>query len=286
MIPLRGKLALITGGSRGIGLAVARAFAAQGASTIIVGRDAATLRTAVESVREAAAAAGKSSERHRSKSVAEAPSPPQPQLPRDSSPTLGWWRRLTQREDERQQQEEVDEVEEEKMSEATSSDADAAAAAPFHRFAQGDVRHAETWTEIYRKLSSGHFGRRGVLVDGRFSSPDRVDILINCAGVSQKSIILSTMVESIDDIIDANLKSTILGCKFISKHMVRTRRLTKPGMSDTSPDRTHGLSIINVSSLMATRGGWGASVYAASKAGILGGLSTNHASFWPPEVLI
>ncbi|EGC98333.1 short chain dehydrogenase, partial [Burkholderia sp. TJI49] len=41
-----GKTVLVTGGNSGIGLAAARAFAAEGARVIITGRDAQTLEAA------------------------------------------------------------------------------------------------------------------------------------------------------------------------------------------------------------------------------------------------
>jgi 3-oxoacyl-[acyl-carrier protein] reductase len=48
---LEGKQVLITGGSKGIGLAVAHAFAAEGANIVIVSRDQATLESAAGEVR-------------------------------------------------------------------------------------------------------------------------------------------------------------------------------------------------------------------------------------------
>jgi 3-oxoacyl-[acyl-carrier protein] reductase len=45
--PLSGRVAVVTGGSRGIGLAVARALVQDGASVVVSGRDAARLESAV-----------------------------------------------------------------------------------------------------------------------------------------------------------------------------------------------------------------------------------------------
>lgn len=47
---LRGNKAIVTGGSRGIGYAVARELAHGGCSVVITGRDAATLRAAAEGI--------------------------------------------------------------------------------------------------------------------------------------------------------------------------------------------------------------------------------------------
>jgi NAD(P)-dependent dehydrogenase (short-subunit alcohol dehydrogenase family) len=47
-----GKIALVTGGSKGIGLAIAHALAAAGASVVITGRDQAALDRAVKSAAE------------------------------------------------------------------------------------------------------------------------------------------------------------------------------------------------------------------------------------------
>jgi NAD(P)-dependent dehydrogenase (short-subunit alcohol dehydrogenase family) len=51
---LTGKVALVTGGTRGIGYAIARALACEGARVIITGRDNAALITATESLGEGA----------------------------------------------------------------------------------------------------------------------------------------------------------------------------------------------------------------------------------------
>ena len=84
--------------------------------------------------------------------------------------------------------------------------------------------------------------------------PD-VDILVNCAGVTQQSILPQTDPRTVENILDTNLRGAIWGCKFVGKHMIRTK---KKGC------------IINVSSLLASKAVAGTSVYAASKAGLLG----------------
>src|ERR1035437_592489 len=48
---LRGKVALVTGGSRGIGFAIARTLAAEGCSVVITGRDGATLAKSAAELR-------------------------------------------------------------------------------------------------------------------------------------------------------------------------------------------------------------------------------------------
>jgi len=57
-LELTGKRAIVTGGSRGIGLAVARALAAEGSHVALVARDAAVLAAARKAVDAVPSAAG------------------------------------------------------------------------------------------------------------------------------------------------------------------------------------------------------------------------------------
>src|SRR5215471_9066675 len=49
---LAGKVAVITGGSRGIGFAIAQAFTSQGCDVVITGRNATTLNSAIAKLKE------------------------------------------------------------------------------------------------------------------------------------------------------------------------------------------------------------------------------------------
>ncbi|KUI58910.1 3-oxoacyl-[acyl-carrier-protein] reductase FabG [Cytospora mali] len=173
MISLAGKTVLITGGSRGIGNAIAQRFAKQGARCLLVGRNEANLKTACSDLLPLTAAAS--------------------------------WK---------------------------------------HTFFSGEVGQAETWDGIVDRLNE-----EGI----------SVDVLVNAAGVSQSSLLTKTSPLEIESILNTNLRSTVLGCRVIGKQMMKRARDERPNCS-----------ILNVSSVMAMRGGTGASVYAASKAGILG----------------
>ncbi|KAI6784290.1 uncharacterized protein J7T54_004836 [Emericellopsis cladophorae] len=77
-----------------------------------------------------------------------------------------------------------------------------------------------------------------------------VDILVNCAGITQTTILKRTHDEDIEKVMDTNLTSAILACKHAQ-------------INDNG-------CILNVSSLMATRPAIGAAVYTAAKAGMIG----------------
>lgn len=104
-----------------------------------------------------------------------------------------------------------------------------------HRFLVGDVGDKELWEQAVKV------------------NP-RIDILVNSAGQSQTSLLLRTPIEEIDDVVRVNLLGTIYGTRFYLKEMARARRGC----------------IINISSILASTGGVGSSVYAASKAGLHG----------------
>lgn len=182
MISLIGKSVLITGGSRGIGLAIATRLANEGASCLLLARNADTLKTACS------------------------------QLPQPSQKA-------------------------------------AAASRPRpHSFFAGEAGDPGTWDAIGRQLAA----------DGH-----EVDVLVNAAGVSQNSLLARTDPSDIAAILDTNLRAAVLASRLVGKKMMRRAAAAR-----------QGCSIVNVSSVMASKGGTGASVYAASKAGLLGEMPT------------
>ncbi|KAH6891254.1 3-ketoacyl-reductase [Thelonectria olida] len=135
---------------------------------------------------------------------------------------------------------------------ASSNDATAAGVVPgrptngspipsHHRFIRLDVAKRESIKDVFT-------GKNEDNIPDTVVGP--VDILINCAGISQTSFLKRTSEEELGDIVDTNLMATMLVCKH-------------------AKIRSHGC-IINISSLMATKGGSGATAYAASKAGVVG----------------
>ncbi|KAK0706996.1 hypothetical protein B0T26DRAFT_744068 [Lasiosphaeria miniovina] len=83
---------------------------------------------------------------------------------------------------------------------------------------------------------------------------DKIDILVNCAGITQKSLLVKTEPSEVMDIVNTNLTGAIWGCKAVGKPMLR---------------RKSGC-IINVSSLLAVKAHFGTAIYGATKAALLG----------------
>tara|TARA_B100000959_G_C14942039_1_gene608257 strand:+ start:954 stop:1706 length:753 start_codon:yes stop_codon:yes gene_type:complete len=89
-------------------------------------------------------------------------------------------------------------------------------------------------------------------IDRVFSNWDRIDVLINNAGVTNDNIVIRMKDDEWENVINTNLKGTFLGCKLVSKYMIKQK---------------YG-RIINISSIIGQIGNKGQSNYAASKAGI------------------
>ncbi|KAF5870595.1 putative 2-deoxy-d-gluconate 3-dehydrogenase protein [Botrytis fragariae] len=108
----------------------------------------------------------------------------------------------------------------------------------------GDVGEREFW--------EGEFGR-GKRVSGGNGNPNpnpkpKIDILINAAGLTHASPLITTSPSLIENVLQTNLMGTIWGCKIIGKEMLRRREGC----------------IINISSLLGIKGGRGSAAYAAS----------------------
>lgn len=195
---LAGKRCLVTGGSRGIGLAIAQRFASEGAVLTLVGRNTDTLAEALATL------------------------PPSSSLSSSSSTTT--------------------------FSLKT----------PNHSFLDFDVSSSSSWIRAVRKQqqpdSASSPSPSSSSSTEKPQIPYGYDILVNAAGISQNSLLSSTRPEDVEKLLDINLQGTIFGCQAVVPRMMKRRS---------------GV-IINVSSLLGTKGGRGASVYAASKAGIIG----------------
>ena len=91
-------------------------------------------------------------------------------------------------------------------------------------------------------------------VDSVITKWGKIDILINNAGITKDNIIIRMSNEEWEDVINTNLKGTFIGCKLVSKFMIKQK---------------YG-KIINISSVVGKIGNKGQANYVASKAGMDG----------------
>jgi len=91
-------------------------------------------------------------------------------------------------------------------------------------------------------------------VDSIISKWEKIDILINNAGITKDNLIIRMSNEEWEDVINTNLKGTFIGCKLVSKFMIK-QKFGK---------------IINISSVVGKIGNKGQANYVASKAGMDG----------------
>ncbi|KAF7176199.1 hypothetical protein CNMCM7691_001915 [Aspergillus felis] len=115
----------------------------------------------------------------------------------------------------------------------------------------GDVSQAGTWLRDLEKAMQP------------------VDILVNAAGISISNILAKLEPDDISRVLRTNLEGAMLTSRALVRASIRGRMKNR-GTSSTSEIRDPSKCIINISSLLAVKGGTGAVPYAASKAGILG----------------
>ncbi|KAH8727689.1 3-oxoacyl-reductase [Phaeosphaeriaceae sp. PMI808] len=227
----RPRHALITGGSRGIGLAIAQLLSKNGYRCTLVSRSEEDLKAAVSTL-QPLPAPRTSLETHKSlnSSPSTEPSPEQQQKP--LSPH-------------------------------------------HHGYIPGDITATAVFWNFDIPSSFGTFLPR----PSESSPSSKIDVLVNCAGITQKGLFLKMTDQYMDKIIQTNLTSLMMGTRFLLRQGYIRGQRTKPGEIGKPGDFTP--VIINVASLLGIRGGYGAVAYAASKAGVLGftrGLATEYAS--------
>lgn len=91
-------------------------------------------------------------------------------------------------------------------------------------------------------------------IDTCLSRFQKIDILVNCAGITRDQLLLKMSQEDIDKVLDVNLKSCFYTCQAVLRPMLKAR----------------SGKIINVSSVVGIIGNPGQTNYAASKAGLIG----------------
>jgi 3-oxoacyl-[acyl-carrier protein] reductase len=102
---------------------------------------------------------------------------------------------------------------------------------------KGDVTIEEDWKEMIKTI---------------ISSDGSLDYLVNNAGITKDKFAIRMSVDDFDDVINANLKSTFIGCKDALKAMSKKK---------------FG-SVVNISSIIGEIGNAGQVNYSASKGGI------------------
>lgn len=110
-----------------------------------------------------------------------------------------------------------------------------------------DNRICQFYLNLKDQLSIDKFFNKAISIFGK------IDVLINCAGVSFPNLLIDCNLNEIENEIDINLKSVILCCKHAVTHMIKFS----------------GGKIINIGSIWGTVGGSYESTYSATKAGVI-----------------
>ncbi|ROT42351.1 NAD(P)-binding protein [Sodiomyces alkalinus F11] len=207
LLPLRGRHCLITGASGGIGAAIARRFAAEGALVTLTGRNESKLRRILADLPPFP---------DQALSPVHAASSPKSVPPSSPENLCHAYRRLD-------------------LSNRGTS----------HNPTREDADANETYSE------------QNTVLDAIWDRTGQIDVLVNAAGVAQWQLIQKTSLQDAREVLDTNLLGAVLTSKYMARRMKKRRA-----------DRD--ACIINIASLLAQKGVPGASVYAASKAGLLG----------------
>jgi 3-oxoacyl-[acyl-carrier protein] reductase len=93
----------------------------------------------------------------------------------------------------------------------------------------------------------------GALIDDVAAKYDRIDVLVNNAGITRDGLLLRMSDEDWELVLKVNLTSAFIGTRAVARHMIRAR----------------DGAIINMASFSGLEGNRGQANYAASKAGLI-----------------
>jgi NAD(P)-dependent dehydrogenase (short-subunit alcohol dehydrogenase family) len=176
----RPRHVLITGGSRGIGLAIAQLFSKNAYRCTLISRSEKDLKTAVASLTPLPSTS------------------PQTQAPSSSSSSRT------------------------ETSEAASEPPEPTPSYQ-HGYIAGNISHGPLfWTPNPSFPFAAHLPRPERERTAFSSHPSRIDVVVNCAGVTQAKLFSALKEEDIDSIVRTNLTSMMLGTKFLLRYVVES----------------------------------------------------------------
>jgi NAD(P)-dependent dehydrogenase (short-subunit alcohol dehydrogenase family) len=142
---------------------------------------------------------------------------------------------------------------------------------PSHAYIAGDITLRDPATKLWTTTPDRAFGSALPPPRGAENAASKIDVLVNCAGISQARLFTAASAEEISGILALNLEAMMLGTKFLMRQgYLKGKRLGHGIDKGEEIVEKKGPVIINVASLLGVSGGYGAVAYAASKAGVLG----------------
>lgn len=104
------------------------------------------------------------------------------------------------------------------------------------------------------KCNVGSFDEAKAAIDKAISDFSRIDLLVNNAGITRDSLVLSMKEESFDEVINVNLKGAFNMIRHVYSHMMKRR----------------SGRILNITSVAGIMGNAGQANYSSAKAGMIG----------------